>query len=326
MSDLEAKYFVRSFLNFIQNQIAERNFSADIVESLEVAQQCLETAYDLPNGDPEGQASQSEFDENHPMAAVNLFELFQNSCIGVKISPERKLEAENIKNEGNCLMKEEKYQEALIAYSRAISLDATNPVFYCNRAAAYSRLGDYQKAADDCKMSLRYDPSYSKAYGRLGIAYSKLNNPKAALEAYQKAIDLDPDNVDYQNNMSVTKQRLEEMNNAPTTAPPNPLAGFPNIGNIDLSAAFNNPAFTNLAQRFMTDPTMHDMISSLQNNSSMESIFETGQQLVSQLQNQNPELFNSLRQQMSNVARGGTGDGNNPGTDGTPPNNQPPSH
>lgn len=90
----------------------------DIVESLEVAQQCLETAYDLPNGDPEGQAAQSEFDENHPLAAVNLFELFQNSCIDVKISPERKLEAENVKNEGNCLMKEEKYQEALVAYSR----------------------------------------------------------------------------------------------------------------------------------------------------------------------------------------------------------------
>lgn len=172
-------------------------------------------------------------------------------------------------------------------------MDATNPVFYCNRAAAFSRLGDYQRAADDCKMSLRYDPTYSKAYGRLGIAYSKLNKHQLALEAYQKAISLDPENVDYQNNMSVTKQRLEGSinisfvfavkkkifclleTNAANTAPPNPLAGFPNIGNIDLSAAFNNPAFTNLAQRFMSDPTMHEMISSLQNTSSMESIFET---------------------------------------------------
>lgn len=134
---------------------------------------------------------------------------------------------------------------------------------------------------------------------RLGIAYSKLNKHQLALDAYQKAIALDPDNVDYQNNMSVTKQRLEGMHkrNFPifdqlnrdstfhslslvetTAAPaatPNPMAGFPNIGNIDLSAAFNNPAFTNLAQRFMSDPTMHDMISSLQNTSSMESIFET---------------------------------------------------
>lgn len=94
---------------------------SDIVESLEVAQQCLETAYDLPNGDPEGQTG--DFDENHPMAAVNLFELFQNSCVDIKISPERKLEAENVKNEGNCLMKEEKYQEALVAYSRFLSLN-----------------------------------------------------------------------------------------------------------------------------------------------------------------------------------------------------------
>lgn len=110
---------------------------------------------------------------------------------------------------------------------------------------------------------------------RLGIAYSKLNKHQLALDAYQKAISLDPENVDYQNNMSVTKQRLEETTTAAQTAPPNPLTGFPNIGNIDLSAAFNNPAFTNLAQRFMTDPTMHEMISSLQNTSSMESIFET---------------------------------------------------
>lgn len=45
----------------------------------------------------------------------------------------------------------------------------------------------------------------------------------------------------------------------------------------------------------------------------------SGQQLVSQLQNQNPELFNSLRQQMGGTARPGAGDG----SDGTPPNNQP---
>lgn len=50
--------------------------------------------------------------------------------------------------------------------------------------------------------------------------------------------------------------------------------------------------------------------------------FHSGQQLVSQLQNQNPELFNSLRQQMGGIARA-PGDGANPGADGTPPNNQP---
>lgn len=52
------------------------------------------------------------------------------------------------------------------------------------------------------------------------------------------------------------------------------------------------------------------------------SFFYSGQQLVSQLQTQNPELFNSLRQQMGGITRPGAGDGTNP--DGTPPNNQQP--
>lgn len=87
-------------------------------------------------------------------------------------------------------MKEEKYQEALNMYNKAITLDATNPVFYCNRAAAFSRIGDYNRAAEDCKMSLKYDPKYSKAYGRLGLAYSKMNKHELALDAYKKGIYL----------------------------------------------------------------------------------------------------------------------------------------
>lgn len=164
--DLETKYFVRAFLRFLQKQIDECKFTADIVESLEVAGQCLETAYDLPSLSSDGPSDTGSASSDHPLNHVDLYELYRNACC--VISPDRKLEAENIKNEGNCLMKEEKYNEALNAYNRAISIDATNPVFYCNRAAAFSRLGEYQKAADDCRMALRYDPTYSKAYGRLG--------------------------------------------------------------------------------------------------------------------------------------------------------------
>lgn len=158
----ETKYFVQAFLRFLQQQIDTCNFSTDIVESLEVAGQCLETAYDLPSL---GSTATSSADDN-PLNHIDLYEIFDSTCL--KISPERKQTAESIKNDGNLLMKEEKYNEALNAYNRAISIDATNPVFYCNRAAAFSRLADFQKAADDCKMALRYDPNYSKAYGRLG--------------------------------------------------------------------------------------------------------------------------------------------------------------
>lgn len=169
----------------------------------------------------------------------------------------------------------------------AITLDATNPVFYCNRAAAHSRLSNYQLAADDCRMSLRYDPNYSKAYGRLGIAYSKLDRHDLALEAYRTAIQLDPSNADYQNNMAVTQQRVNEQLAAETTAAttaggrpgpgPGPgglPAGFPDLSGMDLGAALSNPDLMNMAQRMMTDPAMQDIMQSLQSGGGMESLMD----------------------------------------------------
>lgn len=36
------------------------------------------------------------------------------------------------------------------------------------RAAAYSKLGNYAGAVQDCERAICIDPSYSKAYGRMG--------------------------------------------------------------------------------------------------------------------------------------------------------------
>lgn len=42
------------------------------------------------------------------------------------------------------------------------------------------------------------------------MAYAKMNKNKEAEEAYKNALRLDPDNADYQNNLSVTQQRIQE--------------------------------------------------------------------------------------------------------------------
>ena len=60
-----------------------------------------------------------------------------------------KEKANNFKNEGNELMKQEKYKEALESYNKAIEIDKNNAVYYCNRAAAHSKLNDYLKAFGD---------------------------------------------------------------------------------------------------------------------------------------------------------------------------------
>lgn len=49
-----------------------------------------------------------------------------------------------------------------------MKLDPTNPIFYCNRAAAYNAIGKYQEAIMDCQKAIELDSAYSKAYCRLG--------------------------------------------------------------------------------------------------------------------------------------------------------------
>lgn len=327
MSDIEAKFFVRAFLRFLNSQLEQPSISSDSRESLEVAIQCLENVYEIPPA-ADGDATTADDDAANPLNHIDLFEVYRGAFSNV--SPERKQEAETLKNEGNRLMKEEKYQEALNTYGRAISLDATNPVFYCNRAAAYSRLGDYQRASDDCRMSLRYDPNYSKAYGRLGLAYSKMNKHEQALEAYQSALRIEPENQDYKNNMSVTQQRLEEIRATPGgtgagVAGPAAAGGLPNLGaaglgNIDFAAALNNPALVSMATRMMSDPSIQNMLGQLSGMNNVDALLETGRHLAMQMSTQNPDVFANVIRQMeqsgvtpppASGAPGGNGDDSN---------------
>lgn len=117
MSDLETRYFVRAFTRFLHQQIEGARLSDEVVESLEVAAQCLETAFELtPSGDDDGA---TQHDLRHPLAQLDLFELFRGACPeGGAVSAERRAEADGVKNEGNGLMNDEKFHEALQAYSR----------------------------------------------------------------------------------------------------------------------------------------------------------------------------------------------------------------
>lgn len=103
MSNID-KFFVRGFIKFLNKQIQEK--SSEQAESLEVAVQCLESCFELNQED----------DAVNPLNNIDLYDLFVSTY--VTVNPERKAEAEQLKNDGNRLMKEEKYQEALNAYGR----------------------------------------------------------------------------------------------------------------------------------------------------------------------------------------------------------------
>lgn len=83
-------------------------------------------------------------------------------------SAEDKSKADKLKAEGNALMSAKKYDEAIASYTKAITLDATNPIYFSNRAAAYASKSDFLSAVGDAEQALQVDPTFVKAYHRLG--------------------------------------------------------------------------------------------------------------------------------------------------------------
>ncbi|XP_031573997.1 small glutamine-rich tetratricopeptide repeat-containing protein alpha-like [Actinia tenebrosa] len=236
---------------------------------------------------------------------------------------EDRVKAEELKTEGNQLMKHEKYQEAISCYTRAIEMDNTNPVYPCNRAAAYSKIGENKKAVEDCKRALKLDPKYSKAYGRMGLSYQSLGDFANAKESYKKAIEMEPDNAFYKNNLQLVEDKLSQgqssaggsmggagMGTAAGGVPGSTATGgMPNLGGLDFASLLSNPAVMNMAQSFMQSPQMQQMVASVMQGGAgpgftgpggggnMSSLFQAAQMFGEQLQETNADLMTDLRTQ-----------------------------
>lgn len=323
----------KSILEYILYEINTKNYSADCQESLEVAKQCLETAWNV-------EASNANCD------LLNIFEAgyTQASDIisnpteeDIEVDDDDRMAAERLKAQGNICMGENLFNDAVSCYSKAIELDPKNAVYYCNRAAAYSKLNRNDYAINDCQHALRIDPKYGKAYSRQGLAYTAMGNFNDAIVCYRRAIELEPDNQNYQQNLQAAEERKASggiPSSAPGGAAGNAMPNIPNLQsalqNFDISSILNNPAMMNIAQQMMSQPEMRNMMTQMMHSiippggagtanapttvpsgvpteggdpiaptgdaTNINDFLTFGQQMAQQMQSANPELVDSLRQ------------------------------
>lgn len=317
----EKRRLIFSIVEFLNREMAsDEEHSDDAKESLEVASQCLQTAFCLSTEDVHLQVSQK------------LEDMFAQATKGEPLKkkdsppPEDKEKAERIKAQGNDHMKKEEFERAIELYTQAIDLDPNNQVFYCNRAAAHSKMNNHYAAVEDCKRAIDMDPNYSKAYGRMGLAYSSVEKHKEAVECFNKALSLEPENESYKSNLQLAQEKLATTG-SPGPAQINlPMGG---LGGLDMSGFFNNPAMMNMATSLLSDPNMQNMMGQLMAGggglgqggapNSMEGLLMAGQRLAEQMQQSNPELVDNLRRQMQG---GGNNDPANPDSNQPPPGTQ----
>ncbi|KAI4526258.1 TPR-like protein [Schizophyllum commune Loenen D] len=165
---------VLAIIDFLNQSIDDGTVKADDKESLEVAIQCIGEAFGV---DPSNESQKKELSIK-PATLQTIFDVFMKtrSRVNAASEPEvkkaataeEKAQADKLKAEGNSLMSAKKYDDAIEAYTKAIALDPSNPVYYSNRAAAYSSKQDHLSAVGDAEMAISVDPKFIKAYHRLG--------------------------------------------------------------------------------------------------------------------------------------------------------------
>jgi len=99
--------------------------------------------------------------------------------------------AVEFKNKGNELFREEKFEEALEMYNKAVESDPTDAVFYSNRSACLISLQKYKEALADSKQCIRLRPDWAKGYFRRATALHKLFYMVECKSCCKKGLELE---------------------------------------------------------------------------------------------------------------------------------------
>lgn len=201
---------------------------------------------------------------------------------------EQKKEAEGLKSKGNAAMAQKDYPTAIDLYTQALKIHPSNAVFLSNRAAAHSAAKDHTSARIDAEAAVAVDPSYTKAWSRLGLARFAMGDAKGAMEAYSKGIEYEGNGGSeaMKKGYETAKRRFEEMQAEEVSLPrssPSPgtgagAGGVPDLSSLasmlgggggggggmpDLSSIMSNPMFASMAQNLMSNP---DLMGNLMSN------------------------------------------------------------
>lgn len=88
---------------------------------------------------------------------------------------------------------QKRYREAIMDYTMAIGLHPDAAYLYRNRAEAYIKLGEYERAKGDLDRASRLQPRHVYLYGRYGeLHYALGKYYKEAIQNFQEALSIDP--------------------------------------------------------------------------------------------------------------------------------------
>lgn len=245
---------VAAFVKALQNEINSGLITGDKADSADVAMQCIKDIYSLTDAQ---------------VSAAGTLSI--KPVISEKdISDVDRAQAEEYKAKGNESLAAKRYDDAIEAYTKAIELNPTSAVYYCNRAAAYISLNMHQDAVEDAKRALERNPGYAKAYGRMGAAYFAQGHYDMAVDAYEHALAIEPENISTKASLETARQRLQRASTEPAASPSSPF------GNLDFSKLAGNPALMSMAREMLNSGALKDIMNNPAAKQMMQNYISKG--------------------------------------------------
>ncbi|CAH2089149.1 unnamed protein product [Euphydryas editha] len=153
-----------------------------------------------------------KFDVNKACEEVDMADLGPVSLDSKKSQAAKteklKEEAQYEKERGNNFVKQEKWDEAISCYNRAIELVKDDAIYYANRGLCYLKKDSLHQAETDCTEALRLDPTYVKALQRRATARERLGSLRAASHDLAAVLAIEPHNAAARRQLEAIRARM----------------------------------------------------------------------------------------------------------------------